>query len=95
MAYQDALATDSDQRSETGRQVVQATEALVMETVKLLSQGCPPENLAEAACEDVLALKPHLAEALEALEAIKCRRSLTERERSQQYAFRMLLACRG
>jgi hypothetical protein len=32
--------------------------------------------------------KPHLEEALEALEAIKCRRSLTDKERSQQYTFR-------
>jgi hypothetical protein len=95
MAYQGALAIDSEQRSETERQVVDATEALVVETVKLLSRGCPPEILAEAACEDVLALKPHLEEALEALEGIKGHRSLTDRERSQQYAFRMLLACRG
>jgi hypothetical protein len=73
---------------------VQATEALVVETAKLLSQGCPPEILAEAACEDLLTLKPHLVEALEALEDLKERRSLTDKERSQHYAFKMLLACR-
>lgn len=94
MAYQVAPAVDTEQRSETERQAVEATEALVVQTVKRLSQGCPPEMLAEAACEDVLALKPHLEEALEALEDIKVSRSLTDKERSQEYAFRMILACR-
>ena len=94
MAYRDALAIDSDQRSETERQVVEAAEALVVETLKLLSQGCPPEILTEAACENLLALKPNLVEAIEALEDLKERRSLTDKERSQHHAFKMLLACR-
>ena len=65
-----------------------------METVKLLSRTCPPSLLGEAAREDLLALKPRLEEALEALEDIKWRRSLTEEEINQHYAFKMLLAYR-
>jgi hypothetical protein len=94
MAYHSALAINSKQRSEAGRAVVDATQALVVETVTLLSRSCPPSLLGEAAREDLLALKPRLEEALEALEGIKCRRSLTYKERSQHYAFKMLLACR-
>jgi hypothetical protein len=88
-------ASVSEQRSETtDRPLLEATETLVLETVKLLSRSCPSEFLPEAAREDLLALKPHLEEALEALEEIQRRRSLTEKERSQQYAFKMLLGCR-
>jgi hypothetical protein len=94
MAYHSALAINSKQRSETERAVVESAEALILETVKLLSRNCPPENLQEAAREDLLALRPHLQEALVALEDIQQRRSLTYKERSQHYAFKMLLACR-
>jgi hypothetical protein len=89
------IRVSEQQRSETTeRPLLEATEALVLETVKLLSQGCPPEILPEAARDDLLALKPHLREALEALGDIQRRRSLTDKERTQQYAFKMLLACR-
>ena len=94
MAYHHALEMNGEIRSEAGRAVVGATQALVVETVKLLSRSCPPDFLAEAAREDLLALKPRLEEALEALEDIKRRRSLTEEELAQQYAFKMLLAYR-
>jgi hypothetical protein len=53
--------------------------------------SCPPELLAEAAREELLALKPYLQEALEALEDIQRSRSLIDKELSQQHAFRMLL----
>jgi hypothetical protein len=95
MAYHCALEMNSEVRTEAGPAVVDATQALVVETVTLLSRSCPPSLLGEAAREDLLALKPRLEEALEALEGIKCHRSLTEQERSQHYAFKMLLACRG
>ena len=70
--------------------VVQA-EALVAETVQRIVRNCPPGNLADVAREDLLALEPHLQRALEALEDIKRRRSLTDKERSQRYTFRVLL----
>ena len=83
---------NSEERSEAQGAVVESAEALMLETVKLLSRSCPPELLAEAAQQDLLALKPHLEEALEALEDIQRRRSLIDRELSQRYAFKMLLA---
>ncbi len=95
MAYHHALAINSEQRSEADRAIVEAAQALVVKTVKRLSQSCPPNLLGEAAREDLLTLKPRLEEALEALEDIKRRRSLTDKEGSQHYAFKMLLACRG
>jgi hypothetical protein len=94
MAYHGTPHIDSDQRIETERPLLEATEALVLETVELLSQSCPSEIPPEAARDDLLALKPHLREALEALEDIQRRRSLTDKERSQQRAFKMLVACR-
>jgi hypothetical protein len=96
MAYHRALQINSEQRGETNRPPVEATEALIVETVKLLSQrSYPPEILAEAAREDLLALKPHLKEALEVLEDIQRCRSLTDKEFTQHHAFKMLLACSG
>ena len=92
MAYHSALEMNSEVRSEAGRAAIRATEALVVETVRLLSRSCPPSLLGEAAREDLLALKPHLEEALETLEDIKRRRSLTEEELNQHHAFKMLLA---
>lgn len=40
-------------------------------------------------------MKPHLQRALEALEDIQHRRSLTDKELAQQCAFKMLLDYRG
>ena len=66
-------------------------EELVTETVQLLVRNCPSDLLADAAHEDLLALRPQLLKALEALEDINQRRGLTEKELSQRYTFRMLL----
>ncbi len=84
---------NSEERSEeAARAVVDAAQALVVETLKRLSQRDLP---GEVAREDLLALKPHLKGALEALEGIKRRRSLTEEEFAQRRAFKMLLAYKG
>ena len=84
---------NSEERSdEAARAIVDAAQALVVETLKRLSQRALP---GEGAREDLLALKPHLQEALEALEDITRRRSLTEEELTRQYAFNMLLAYIG
>ncbi len=95
MAYHSALEMNSEIRSEGPRAVVGATQALVVETVKHLSRNCPDSLLAEAVREDLLALRPHLQEALKALEDINRLRSLTQEELNQQYAFKMLLTYRG
>ncbi len=92
IACHSALQMNSEVRTEAGRAVVGATETLIVETVKRLSRSCPPNLLGEAAREDLLALKPRLEEALEALEDTKRLRNLTEEELAQQYAFKMLLA---
>ena len=92
MTHHSVLEMNSAVRSEADRAVVRAAEALIVEAVKRLSRTCPPSLLGEAAREDLLALKPRLEEALEALEDIKRRRSLTEEEINQHYAFKMLLA---
>ncbi len=85
----------SDQRSEPERTVVEDAEARIVESVMLLLRNCPPEILAEKAREELHTLRPYLVEALEALEDLKGRRSLTETECSQRYTFTMLLvACR-
>jgi hypothetical protein len=68
------------------------TEALVVQTLQLLLRNCPPELLADAACEDLRALRPHLQRALEVLEDIKQHRSLTDEELFQRHSFKMLLA---
>jgi hypothetical protein len=86
---------DSEERSEGKRAEVEAAEALVHETVKLLLRGCPPENLAEAAREDLLELNPHLQVALETLEDASRHRNLTDKELAQHHAFKMLLARAG
>jgi len=79
-----------------GRAVIEEAEALMRETVKRLSRRrCPPDLLGEAAREDLLDLKPHLQEALETLEDIQRRRSLTDKEFARQRAFKMLLAVTG
>jgi hypothetical protein len=98
MTYQRALEMNSEGRSGAKLAVVEiaeAAEALVVETVKLLSRGCPPENLAEAAREDLLELKPHLQVALEALEDAGQHRNLTDKELAQHHAFKTLLAWAG
>lgn len=92
MVHHLMLESNSNQRSQTEGAVVEDAEARIVETVVLLSRKCPPEILSEKAREELLALRPHLEEALEALEALMGRRSLTDKERSQHYAFKLLLA---
>jgi hypothetical protein len=85
-----------EQRSEAQQAAAaQAAEALVAQTVTLLSRGCPPEILAEAAREDLLELEPHLHGALETLEDARRHRNLTDKELAQHHAFKMLLAWTG
>ena len=94
MVSPSAPEINSGQRTEPEQAIVEATEMRMLEAVKLLSRNCPPEILPEIALEQLLTLRPHLKEALEALEDLKGRRSLTDKERSQHYTFKMLLACR-
>ena len=71
-------------RSEAKRTaVVEDAQARIIESVVLVLRNCPPEILAEKAREELHALRPCLQEALEALEDLKGRRSLTETECSQ------------
>jgi hypothetical protein len=95
MVYHLTLESNSEQLSETERAVVEDAEARIVESVVLLSRKCPPEILPERAREQLLALRPHLEEAQEALEDLKGRRYLTDEELSQRYVFKMLLACRA
>jgi hypothetical protein len=94
MVYHPTLESTSDLRSESERTGVEDAEARIVESVVLLVRNCPPEILAEKAREELHALRPCLEEALEALEDLKGRRSLTETECSQRYTFKILLACR-
>jgi hypothetical protein len=89
-----AVENTGEEQSEATRKVVEAAEARMCETVEKL-RTCPPETFAEAAREDLMALMPHLEEALEALEDIERRRSLTDKELTQRRAFRTLLARKG
>jgi hypothetical protein len=86
---------NGEERSEAGRAVVEVAEALVRERVKLLARSYPSDLVGEAAREELLELKPHLQGALEALEDIQRRRSLTHKELTQHHAFKMLLAVTG
>jgi hypothetical protein len=95
MPYRCAVEINSEERSEAGRARVEAAEALMRETVKRLCRRCPPDLLGEAASDDLLELKPHIQGALEALEDIQRRRSLTDKELAQHHAFKMLLAVTG
>jgi hypothetical protein len=72
---------------------VEAAEARVQEAVEHLSQLNSPHP-AEAARKDLMDLRPQLEEALEALENLQRRRTLSDRERNLQHAFKMLLAVR-
>jgi hypothetical protein len=72
---------------------VEAAEARVQEAVEHLSK-LDSLHPVEAARKDLTDLRPHLAEAIEALENIERRRTLSDRERNLQRAFKMLLAVR-
>ena len=72
--------------------VVEHSDALVRQTVLSLSRLPAGGHILEgAAREEIRGLKPHLEEALEALEEIESRRGLTDQELAQRRAFRMLL----
>jgi hypothetical protein len=93
MGYHSVFEPNSDLGSETERVLQETTEARIVEAVVLLSRNCPPEIRSEKAREELLALKPHLEEALDALADLKGCRSLTDEELSQYHTFRTLLAC--
>jgi hypothetical protein len=71
---------------------VEEADALLQETVELLSRRCPPHLLEAAAHDDLLYLRPHLQEALAAIADIEGRRALTDEELARRRAFKMLLA---
>jgi hypothetical protein len=77
-------------KEEKERKVKEAG-ALLQVTVERLSRSCPPELIGEAAHDDLLYLRPHLVEALAALEDIERQRMLTDGELAQRRAFRMVL----
>ena len=93
MVYHPTLESNSDLLSEPEQTVVEDAEARIVESVMPLLRNCPPEMLAEKAREELHALRPCFEEALEALEDLKGRRSLTETECSQRRTFKMLLTC--
>jgi len=71
---------------------VEHSDALVRRTILGLSR-LPAEHILEgAAREEMRGLKPHLEEALEALEEIEGRRGLTDQELALRRAFKLLLA---
>jgi hypothetical protein len=70
---------------------VKEADALLKDTVERLSRSCPTEFICEAAHDDLLYLRPHLEEALGALEDIQRQRDLTDGELAQRRAFRMVL----
>jgi hypothetical protein len=84
--------TISEGPSDGPERRVEQTDALLQETVELLSRGCPAHLLEAAAHDDLVYLRPHLEEALAALEDIEGRRSLAEEELARRRAFKMLLA---
>jgi len=71
--------------------MVEETDALLQYTVERLSRRCPTHLIGTAAREDLLGLRPHLQDALAALEDIERRRDLTDEELARQRAFKMLL----
>lgn len=72
--------------------IVEESDALVRNTLLVLTR-LPAENpLGEAANEVTRRLRPHLDDALAALGRIEQGRGLTETELARRRAFRMLLA---
>ncbi len=71
-------------------QRVEQTDALLQDTVEHLSR-CPIHLLGMAAREALMNLRPHLKDALDALEDIEGRRTLTDEELARRRAFKMLL----
>jgi hypothetical protein len=91
MAFHHSMQTNGEGRSKPERKVA-AADALLQQTVELLSRRCPPHMLEEAAHDDLVYLRPHLQEALAAMVDIERRRDLTDEELARRRAFKMLLA---
>jgi hypothetical protein len=91
MAFHHSMQTNDEGRSEPEHRV-EAADALLQQTVELLSRRCPRHMLEEAAHDDLVYLRPHLQEALAAMVDIEQRRDLTDEELARRRAFKMLLA---
>jgi hypothetical protein len=91
MAFHHSMQTNGEGRSEPERRV-EAADALLQQTVELLSRRCPPHMLEAAARDDLVYLRPHLQEAIGAIADIERRRDLTDEELARRRAFKMLLA---
>ncbi len=72
-------------------QRVERTDALLRDTVERLSRRCPAHLVGVTASEDLLGLRPHLEDALVALEDIEGRRDLSDEELALRRAFKILL----
>ncbi len=72
-------------------QRVEHTDVLLRDTVERLSRRCPAHLVGVAASGDLLELRPHLEDALVALEDIEGRRNLSDEEHARRRAFKMLL----
>jgi hypothetical protein len=91
MTFHHSMQTNDEERSEPERRV-EAADALLQQTVELLSRRCPSHMLEEAAHDDLVYLRPHLEKALGAIADIEQRRDLTDKELTRRRAFKMLLA---
>lgn len=91
MSLHHSVQIDKERPGEPEQRVEQAN-ALVQETIELLSRHCPPHLLEAAAHDDLIYLRPHLEEALAAIVDIEGHRALTEEELARRRAFKMLLA---
>ena len=72
-------------------QRVEATDALLQDTVERISRRYPFNLVGVAAREELLELRPHLKDALDALADIEQDRDLTDEELARRRAFKMLL----
>jgi hypothetical protein len=73
-------------------QTVQATDALVHQTLQHVLVGCPEDLLGVEARDGLWHLSSHLQEALRALEDIEGCRSLTDEELVRRRVFKILLS---
>jgi hypothetical protein len=80
-------------REQVEQQKIEEAAALLAEMVDGLRRH-PSNQMASAAREALMDLRPHAEAALETLETIERDRELTDRERDLQHAFKMLLAVR-
>jgi hypothetical protein len=90
MRTQHSRRTSIESQSKPERMVEQ-TDVLMKSTVEHLTRRCPAHLVGAAAREDLLELRPHLKDALAALEDIERRRDLTDEELARRRAFKMIL----